>query len=214
MRLLPDRRPPIPVLLIWAWLGFDFTVAMYELRWSLAFIAAVTFALTLVPLVVSRRIGIKLPVAFVVWSTLFIFATIFLGEAFDFYHRYWWWDIALHGMSALGFGMIGFVMAYILFEGENYSAPPWALALFGFTIAMTIGAIWEIFEFLMDFQFGTNMQKSGLVDTMTDLMVDMLGGAVGAVGGFVYLKTQGSRAFARRLERYIENRRLRLRRRP
>jgi hypothetical protein len=204
MVLPPPSRPPLPVLLVWGSLAVAEAMALVNGHWSLAFVAVATFALTLVPMVVSRRIGIRLPVAFVVGSTLFIYATIFLGEAFDFYNRIWWWDIALHGGSALGFGMIGFAFAFMLFEGERYAAPAWALALFGFTVAVSIGALWEIFEFGMDQTFGTNMQKSGLRDTMGDLILDVIGGAVGAVSGFLYLKELGFTAFATFLGRYVE----------
>jgi hypothetical protein len=48
--------------------------------------------------------------------------------------------------------------------------------------------MWEIFEFAMDQAFGLNMQKSGLPDTMLDLIVDTLGAGIGALAGFFYLK--------------------------
>ena len=73
-------------------------------------VAVATFVLTLAPLVLVSRLGVRLPWSFVVGITAFIFATIFLGEADDFYHRYWWWDGALHLGSALGFGIIGFLV--------------------------------------------------------------------------------------------------------
>jgi uncharacterized membrane protein YjdF len=211
MIVVPKERPPIPVLLVWTSLGFAEAAALYRGSWSLAFIAAVTFALTLVPMMVTRRLGIRLPVPFLVGATLFIYATIFLGEAHGFYTRFWWWDLVLHGGSALGFSMIGFVFAFILFEGERYSAPPWALAMLGFTIAVTIGAIWEIFEWVMDLSFGTNMQKSGLQDTMTDLVIDVVGGAVGSLSGFIYLRQVGFRGFRQFVGRYVQAR-LRVRR--
>jgi len=184
----PYRRPPLPVLLIWASLVIAFAYALFDRQWSLAFVAFATFALTLVPLLVVRRAGIRLPFGFTVGTVVFIYAAIFLGEAFDFYERYWWWDIALHCGSAIGFGMIGFLFAYILFEGDSYAAPAWAMGFIGFTFTVTIGTLWEIFEFAVDSTFGTNMQKSGLVDTMWDLMFDVLGGGIGGLAGYLYLK--------------------------
>ncbi len=184
----PPRRPPLPVLLIWASLAVAFVVALIDRRWPLAFIAVLTFGLTLMPMVLVRRAGIRLPVSFTTGIVAFIYGTIFLGETFDFYNRYWWWDILLHGGSALGFGMVGFLFAFVMFEDEKYSAPPWALGFIGFTIAVTIGAVWEIFEYAMDQTFGTNMQKSGLPDTMGDLIVDVIGGSIGGLAGFLWLK--------------------------
>ncbi len=40
----------------------------------------------------------------------------------------------------------------------------------------------------MDQLFGLNMQKSGLIDTMWDLIVDTGGASLGAFAGFLFLK--------------------------
>jgi hypothetical protein len=208
MLLVPKNRPPLVVLLVWAALVVELALALWRGNWAVAFIATATFATTMVPLVVTRRLGIRLPVPFLVGTILFISATLFLGEAHGFYYRFWWWDMVLHGGSALGFSMLGFAFAFVLFEGERYAAPPWALALVGFTMAVTIGALWELFEWFMDQAFGTNMQKSGLQDTMSDLLIDVIGAGLGAVWGFLYLRTVGFGGFQRFVARYA---RLRLR---
>ena len=153
----------------------------------MAFVALATFGLSLAPSLLASRLKITLPVPFVAAITLFLFATVFLGEAFDFYGRFWWWDIALHASSAVGFGLTGFLFALMLFEGDRFAAPHWALALIAFLIAMTVGALWEVFEFTMDSLFGLNMQKTGLDDTMGDLIVDAIGGATGSLAGYLYL---------------------------
>jgi len=91
----------------------------------------------------------------------------------------------------VGFGLIGFLGIFMLFEGDRFKAPPVALAVLSFCFAVSIGAVWEIFEFSMDQFFGMNMQKSGLVDTMWDLMVDCLGALAGSLAGFFYLEKRG-----------------------
>lgn len=52
----------------------------------------------------------------------------------------------------------------------------------------------------MDWGFGLNMQKSGLVDTMWDLIVDGVGALVISLLGWGYLKTTGTDSF---LEQWI-----------
>jgi hypothetical protein len=64
---------------------------------------------------------------------------------------------------------------------------PAFVALFSFAFAMAIGGLWEIFEFSMDNFLGLNMQKTGLVDTMWDLIVDALGALFISVSGFLYM---------------------------
>jgi len=181
-----------PVLLtVWGSLTALVLVSLLFGRWSLAFVSLATLALSCAPSLLANRLSITLPMPLVLGIIAFIFGSIFLGEAFDFYERVWWWDLALHALSAIGFGLIGFLFTLMLFEGDRFAAPHWALTFIAFCIAITVGAMWEIFEFGMDQIFGFSMQKNGLVDTMEDLMIDAVGGALGALSGFLYLK--GSR---------------------
>ncbi|MFT5142204.1 MAG: hypothetical protein ACI80V_001748 [Rhodothermales bacterium] len=77
---------------------------------------------------------------------------------------------------------------------------PEFVALFAFMFSVGCGALWEIFEFGMDATFEMNMQKSGLVDTMWDLIVDAIGAGAIAVMGYRYLMTAGNTSF---LEKWI-----------
>ena len=176
------------IAFLWGVLLVTGLTAMVLGRWPLGFVALATFALATAPAILASRLNITLPVPFLAATTLFIFASVFLGEAFDFYERVWWWDIALHGASAVGFGLIGFLFIFMLFEGDRFAAPPSALAFIAFCLAMTAGAIWEIFEYAMDLTFGLQMQKTGLDDTMSDLMIDGVGAFIGALSGYIYLK--------------------------
>ncbi len=193
--------------IIWATLALALLGALATARWSLAFVALSTLILTFLPVLADERFGIRLPVRFVGAIAIFVFATIFLGEAFDFYGRYWWWDIALHGGSAIGFGLVGFLFVFMLFEGNRYAAPAWAVAFMGFCFAMMIGAMWEVFEFGMDQLFGMNMQKSGLVDTMGDLILDMAGASLGAFSGFLFLKGRNLGGLTGVLQEFVQKNR-------
>lgn len=172
---------------VWATLVVAMLASLALGQWSTAFISMVTLTLTFLPMAFENRFNIKLPTEFGAAIAVFIFATLFLGEVGDFYNRYWWWDVVLHTGSAIGFGLMGFILIFMMFEGNRYAAPPIAIALFSFTFGLSIGALWEIFEFIMDQTFGLNMQKSGLIDTMYDLIVDTLGAALGAAAGYAYL---------------------------
>ena len=197
------------MLVIWGMLATTFLAALGLGRWSLAFVALATFALSLAPVLLASRLRIQLPLSFLAATSLFVFASIFMGEAFDFYERFWWWDLALHGSSAVGFGLIGFLFVFMLFEGDRFAAPPSAMAFITFCLAMTVGSIWEVFEYLMDQSFGLNMQKSGLDDTMGDLMVDAAGASIAALSGFLYLRGQSSGLLGRAIVQFIAlNRRL------
>lgn len=178
------------VFAVWLTLVIAILVALVTARWTISFVALITLVLSMLPSVFFERFNLKLPVSFLAAIVIFLFATLFLGEALNFYERLWWWDIALHTGSAIGFGLVGFLFMFMLFEGNRYAAPPIAISFFAFCFAIAIGTMWEIFEFGMDQLFGMNMQKSGLMDTMSDLMVDMLGASIGATAGFFFLKNR------------------------
>ncbi len=192
------------VLVIWGLLAASALLSLAFGRWSLSFVSLATLALSMAPAALASRFSITLPLPFVLAITGFIFGSIFMGEAFDFYERLWWWDIALHGFSAIGFGLIGFLFVFMLFEGDRFAAPPSALAFLAFCLAMTVGGLWEIFEYSMDQTLGLNMQKSGLDDTMGDMIVDAFGAATGALSGYLYLIGWKSGLFAGMIKQFIE----------
>lgn len=207
MRLIPETNGLL--LAIWALLLSVGLIALGFGRWSLAFVTFATLSLSLLPPILAARFSLKLPLPFLIFTTAFFFATLFLGEAFDFYERLWWWDLTLHGFAAVGFGLTGFLFVFMLFEGDRFAAPPSAIAFITFCVAMMVGAIWEIFEFTMDAAFGLNMQKSGLVDTMVDLILNAIGGLIASFTGYFYLRHDKAGLLGRALSQFIKlNKRL------
>lgn len=191
------------IIFLWGMLLFAALTALLFGRWPLGFVALATLGLATAPAILASRLNIALPISFVVATTIFIFASVFMGEAFDFYERVWWWDIALHGSSAIGFGLIGFLFVFMLFEGDRFAAPPAAMSFIAFCVAITTGTLWEIFEYLMDLSFGFHMQKTGLDDTMSDLMIDALGAAIGAFAGYIYLLGRSDPLLTRLIGQFV-----------
>jgi hypothetical protein len=164
--------------------------------------------LTLMPMRLTARFSVRMPPEFDTLAIIFICMSLFLGEVLDFYNRYWWWDVVLHTGSGFLLGITGFVLVYVLNGNEKieFDLSIGFIALFAFMFAMGMGAIWEIFEFTMDSLFGLNMQKSGLVDTMWDLIVDCIGALTISIMGYSFLRTTESDSFLERwIDRLIEN---------
>jgi uncharacterized membrane protein YjdF len=132
----------------------------------------------------------------------FVFASLFLGEVQRFYDRFPWWDSLLHFGSGLLLGTLGFMLLYILNANArvHLAISQGFMALFAFCFAMSLGALWEVFEFAMDELAGTRMQKpmlgdpSGLTDTMFDLILDALGAGLVALYGLYWMR-RGERSF-------------------
>lgn len=185
-------------------------VAIIETNWLTAFLAAGAFVVTLLPAFIRRSYKVYLPLEFDFILILFIFASLFLGEMRSYYTRFWWWDIVLHTSAGMAMGIMGFALVYVLNRHEkvNVVLSPAFIALFSFCFAEAIGVLWEIFEFGMDSLFGMNMQKSGLVDTMWDLIVNTVGAALVSVAGYFYVRGGDSRIFDRIIRRFLEENRM------
>ncbi len=179
-------------------------LSLATLEWLSALISIGTLVLTFAPFSLEDRYHIKFPIDFEFAIVFFLFATLFLGEIGNFYELFWWWDILLHFISAITFGCVGFIILFYLNRTNKISSKPIWIAIFSFTFAISIGALWEIFEFSMDQLFGMNMQKSGLIDTMWDLIVDVAGGLVSALAGYGYMKGS-QKSYLSRLIGYFIN---------
>ena len=161
--------------------------------WVHAFLVAALMAVMVAP--VLFRLPVEIPSEIQIVAVTFVFCTLFLGEMRGYYERFWWWDAALHTSSGLLLGMLGFMIVYMLNEDRHVDLhlAPSFVALFTFFFAVGIGAIWEIFEYGMDYYFGTNMQPatssdpSGLTDTIQDLIVDTVGAAVVSLAAWRYM---------------------------
>jgi len=188
-------------------LGLELVAVVYEGHWVHAFLIVAISLVTLSPILLGRQYQIHIPAEFQILTVLFVFAALFLGEIRDYYDRLWWWDMALHASSGLMLGIFGFLLVFVLNQDPRVqmSLRPHFVALFAFMFAVTIGALWEIFEFTMDKVFGTNMQKpmlgddSGLTDTMWDLILDALGALIISLLGW-WRMVRGEGSF---IERWI-----------
>jgi hypothetical protein len=167
----------------------------YILRrdWENVFLTASVIALTLAPALLRRQYQVFVPPEFQLISAAFVFLSLFLGSALDYYYTYWWWDIVLHTASGFLLGIVGFVALFLLFRTNRVprDMPPFFICFFGVLFAVFLGVLWEIFEFIVD-QFTTaNMQstETGVVDTMADLIVDTLGAIVVAAMAYAYVRT-------------------------
>lgn len=103
---------------------------------------------------------------------LFIIKSILMGELLNFYELIPWWDVMLHAEA----GALIYVVIYNRIKGYTLMGAGKRLMPLALLAAIGVGALWEIFEYTMDVNFGWSMQKSGLRDTIWDLIA----GGVGA----------------------------------
>ena len=138
------------------------------------FLCILTLLLLLAPAFVQVRFRIELPSALEVIVLVFVFAAEILGEISSFYEIFPFWDTVLHTMNGFLAAAIGFSLVDLLNRSDRvkFELSPLYLAIVSFCFSMTIGVVWEFFEFSMDMLFGFDMQKDAVVHSISSVMLD------------------------------------------
>lgn len=138
------------------------------------FICILSLVLFLLPAFVERKLKINLPDALEIIVLLFIFAAEILGEISSFYVRVPHWDTMLHTINGFLFAAIGFAMVDVLNRSSRvkFNLSPFYLAIMAFCFSMTVGVVWEFFEFGMDTLLDFDMQKDTVVSFISSVTFD------------------------------------------
>lgn len=209
---------------------------IFTRNYQSAMLCVLSLLLFLVPALLQDKMKLTIPPVFQAIIFGFIFAAEILGEVNHYYVRIPGWDTMLHTMNGFLCAAVGFSLVYLLNRGSrNVSLSPFYLTLVAFCFSMTIGVLWEFFEFTMDQFFFLDMQKDfivkefgsvtldpanmgtpihvkditdtvihtasgtvytidtgyldiGILDTMKDLLVNLLGAVVFSIIGYSTLK--------------------------
>ena len=154
------------------------------------------------PSILERRLKFDIPSNMEILYVIFLYCAIFLGEVRNFYYQVPYWDTILHTFSGAMLGALGFSVVSLMNQNKKWhlNLSPAFVAFFAFCFAITLGVVWEIYEFTFDGLLGLNMQKfaledgtllqgrPALTDTMKDLIVDAIGGIIISIVGFISLK--------------------------
>lgn len=138
------------------------------------FLGMLTFLLLYIPSWLQVRLRIEIPIGLEISILCFIFAAEILGEINAFYIVIPGWDTILHTLNGFLCAAIGFSMVLLLNDNENltFDLSPFFLALLAFCFSMTIGVLWEFFEFSMDYFLKFDMQKDMILHTISSVMMD------------------------------------------
>lgn len=199
------------------------------------------------PSLIERRLHIDLPDTLEIIILLFIYAAEILGEIQEYYVIIPFWDDILHTLNGFLFAAVGFSLVNILNRNKRVmlELSPFYMAVMAFCFSMTVGVLWEFFEWGVDTFMAKDMQKDtvlqaihsvtlhpegrnipvhirdiadvilvhtdgtqtalgvggyldiGLIDTMSDLLVNFIGAVVFSIIGFFYVKSQGKGKLAK-----------------
>ncbi len=160
------------------------------------------------PSVLRMRFKVEVPALLSIVIVLFCFCALVLGDGIDFYGKFPWWDSVLHGFSGVLLSMIALWLIHVIMAGNDKAIyfNKYFLALFLVMFSLGMGACWEIIEYTYDSISGTNTQQfmasttgslftaediplcghAALRDTMTDLILDLVGSLLVAIFGLFY----------------------------
>lgn len=130
------------------------------------FTAFLSLTLFLLPTFVEESFRIKLPMALEIIAVFFVFCANILGEIAEFYTLLPFWDDMLHYVSGFIFAAFGFSLVDILNRNTKFDfhLSPIFLSLVALCFAVTVGVVWEFFEFSADTLLHLDMQKDFLVE--------------------------------------------------
>ena len=139
-----------------------------------AFVCLLVLVLFMLPFFIQQNFGIELPSTLEIIILLFIFASEILGELGCYFIRYPNWDTILHTTTGFLCAATGFALVDILNRNSKikFDLSPVYVALAAFCFSMTVGVLWEFFEFGMDRLFHMDMQKDTVITSITSVMLD------------------------------------------
>lgn len=147
---------------------------IFNRNYENVFLCVLTLVLLLIPSLIQINLKIELPTALEITILVFVFAAEILGEIQSYYIKFPFWDTVLHTINGFLMAAIGFALVDILNRSKKFSIQlsPVFLAIVAFCFSMTIGVIWEFFEYGMDQFFGLDMQKDTVIQGFSSVLLD------------------------------------------
>ena len=148
--------------------------AAFMHRYENMFVCVLSLVLFCVPMLIERSLDIDIPPVMEGIIYCFIFAAEILGEINSFYTIIPGWDTMLHTINGFLVAAVGFSLVDLFNRSERFSfkLSPLFLAIVAFCFSMTVGVLWEFFEFGADQVMGTDMQKDFIVQNINSVSLN------------------------------------------
>ena len=138
-----------------------------------AFLCFLLLMLFTIPTFIEDKFKIGIPSLLESIIYIFIFSAEILGEINNFYGNIPYWDTMLHTINGFLAAGVGFSLVDLLNENnKNINLSPLYVALVSFCFSMTIGVVWEFYEYGMDKYLNLDMQKDRIVNKIATVYLD------------------------------------------
>ncbi len=148
--------------------------SLFTHRYENAFVCILALCLFSVPLWIEKRLAIDIPPLLEGIIYCFIYSAEILGEIRSFYTIIPGWDTMLHTLNGFLVAAVGFSLIDLFNRSERFSfkLSPLFLSIVAFCFSMTVGVLWEFFEFSADQLLGMDMQKDFVVQQINSVSLD------------------------------------------
>lgn len=147
---------------------------MFNRNYQNAFLCVLTLILMIIPSMIQAAFKVEFPSTLEIIILIFIFAAEILGEISAFYIKFPYWDTVLHTINGFICAALGFSLVDILNNEKRlqFQLSPVFMAIVAFSVSMTIGVLWEFFEFAMDYFWQLDMQKDTVIQSISSTLLD------------------------------------------
>ena len=138
-----------------------------------ALLCLLSLVLLFALLFIQNKYEITLPDSLEISIYLFIFSAEILGEINNFYGIIPHWDTCLHTINGFLATAVGFSLVDLLNKNsKDINLSPFYLCLVAFCFSMTIGILWEFFEYGGDKLMKFDMQKDTLITNISSVYLN------------------------------------------
>lgn len=138
-----------------------------------ALLCLLSLVLLFAPLFIQNKYEITLPDSLEISIYLFIFSAEILGEINNFYGIIPHWDTCLHTINGFLATAVGFSLVDLLNKNsKDINLSHFYLCLVAFCFSMTIGILWEFFEYGGDKLMKFDMQKDTLITNISSVYLN------------------------------------------
>ena len=148
--------------------------AAFMHRFENIFVCVLALILLTLPSIIEKQLAIDIPPLMEGIIYCFIYAAEILGEINSFYTIIPGWDTMLHTINGFLVAAVGFCLVDLFNRSERFTfrLSPLFLALVAFCFSMTVGVLWEFFEFTCDQVMHTDMQKDYVVHEINSVSLN------------------------------------------
>lgn len=168
-----NKRMAVLYLVLRALVVATLILQIFNQQYENVYLCVLTLVLLMIPPFIEVNFRIDIPDTLEVVILFFIIAAEILGEIQQFYIRFSNWDTILHTLNGFLAAAIGFSLVDLLNRNDRFKfeLSPVFLAIVSFCFSMTIGVLWEFFEWSMDWFFGFDMQKDTVIHNISSMML-------------------------------------------